>query len=229
MSLALINRDQGGGSDAGSTIATPSRAHTAGNLLVAMFSWQISSFTSIADTAGNTWHDTGINFTGGNNIMRIYYAYNISGNASNVVTVTLSGGGTYRTIVVYEISGAGTSDPLNTTSTGTDTTGTSITTATLTISATSEIICALVVGSPTITGGSGYTLVNFGLTGSDPTAYFADEYHIISASEAATASNGSSAFWCVAAASFKVASVSSSKLLKPNTLRPAIFSPGIAR
>jgi hypothetical protein len=208
MAIAFVNRAQGGGSVSASSIISPAAAHTAGNLLVALMTFDASggNFSSITDTAGNTWIQAGTETLAGpgNNKLRIYYAYNCLGNASNVVTVNLSAGTVYRSLVVLQFSGIQTSsDPLSDNKAGTGS-STSIASSSLTVTASSEVICAIIIGvHDTIVGGSGYTLTSFAITG-DPNKYYADEYHIVSASEAATGTQ-STGSWDIKAASFKIA------------------------
>jgi hypothetical protein len=64
--------------------------------------------SSIADTAGNTYSYTG-RYTDSDATIEIWFAQNITGNASNVVTATLSGAATERRISVTQYSGCATS------------------------------------------------------------------------------------------------------------------------
>lgn len=108
----------GSGPGTGSSIASGTKSTTTGNLLVAVIKMETGvnrNVSSIADTALNTW-----------NIIRerdfstvsdptacLAYAENITGNAANVVTATLSGGAEFRQIVVEEFSGLATSSVLD--------------------------------------------------------------------------------------------------------------------
>lgn len=204
MAIALVTRSQGGGSAVATTIASPAAAVSAANLLVAMFTWGSAggTFSSIADTAGNTWTAAGSEISENGNRFRIYYAYNCAGHAANVVTVTLSLNATYRSIVVYQFSGALTTNPIGGTA-GTLGTGTAINSGSVTVTAAEEVIVGTMIGAPAIVAANGFTLTNFAITG-DATAYFADEYKFVTASEAATATQSSGA-WTIKAASFKAA------------------------
>src|SRR3990167_11032560 len=81
---------------AGSSIATNAIATTTDNLLVAGFRWGGGqTITGISDTASSTW--TLVNVIGGSNsTTAVYFAADITGNAANIVTVTLSGSPGFR-------------------------------------------------------------------------------------------------------------------------------------
>jgi len=208
--IQFVSRVQGGGTTAVASIVSPAQAHTTGNLLVALvYYYALSSLVSgVADTAGNTWTQAGSEYAdAADNRFRIYYAYNITGHATNVVTVTLSGSSDYRGLVVQEFSGILTSsDPLGGTAAAESATGTALSSGLVTIGSASDVIVAIGLASTVpITMGTGFTGTNFGLD-SDP-AFFFDEYKVVTASEAATATQPSSDRWAVKAASFQAASV----------------------
>lgn len=98
-------------------IASAAKNTTTGNLLVALVKWEHGSgaetVTGLTDTAGNTWtvvanasfsaiSDPGV---------CLAYAKNITGNAANVVTATLSSDCDFRRIIVEEFSGLDTTSP----------------------------------------------------------------------------------------------------------------------
>jgi hypothetical protein len=198
--LAAVSRAQGGGASSTSTCTTPAQSHTAGNLLVAVFSWRQNAFSSIANTAGDTWVQAGTQQTFGTHEVRMYYVNVTAGNGSDVVTVTLTGNSDYRSCVVREISGQATSSVLGSTAAATGS-STAIDSGNVSVAASSEIIVAFAIQAPTMTPGTGYTGTNFAVSG-DATAYYLDEYHIVTASEHATAT-GPNAVWGIFAASFK--------------------------
>jgi hypothetical protein len=195
-------------------IATNGGAYTttlntvSGHLVVVMLTNQTANnISSVTDTIGNTYTRVGSELSGGGNLFNIFYAVSTSTNASNVITVTLTGFSSYRTIVAYDISGQVlNSVPLNTFATSSANSN-SITSGTITLQAPSEIITAIMIQTPPITGGSGYTLTNFNATG-DTNAYFADEYHVTSSSEAATATGTGGGNFTIFAASFMAQSSS---------------------
>ena len=99
------------------SIASAAKSTTTGNLLVAIVKSEHGSttvsVTDITDTAGNTWtivanaHRSAI----GDPSVCLAYAKNITGNAANVVTATLSPAGDFRRIIVEEFSGLDTTSP----------------------------------------------------------------------------------------------------------------------
>jgi hypothetical protein len=77
------------------------------------------TISSIADTAGNTYNKCGGDYGGDANQNNVcYVATNITGNASNVVTVTFSTAATYRVIAVLQYSGMATSGVYDASNTG---------------------------------------------------------------------------------------------------------------
>lgn len=185
-------------------------------------------YSSIANTAGDTWIQAGSALVNVTAEYRIYYVPSTAGHASDAVTVTLVNPSTYRVLVVHEISGQLTSGTLNTTATGTGT-GTAFATGSITVVASEEIIiaaCALSTnGGPVIAGGSGYTLTNFGAVG-DANMYYADEWHIVTASETATATGNISAQWGILAASFKTAAGASAPSGVARVIKQAVNRAG---
>jgi hypothetical protein len=204
MALAHVNRAQGGGSASAGTVASAAANHTAGNLLVAWVTWaNAQNFSSIADTAGNTWHLAGSEFNQGGSKHRIYYAYNCNGNATNVVTATFGSNTTIRAIVVHQFSGAlATLDPLGDTETNGNV-GAFITTTPMRVTSTEEVQVAFMRANSAGIGSGNGTLTTFAVTG-DAGQYYADQYKIVTTSGALTATCTSAA-WGVIAASFKVA------------------------
>ena len=103
--------------------ATFIQANTAGNLSVAIVSWQDGTHTlsSVTDTAGNTYSAAGstATYTFGGVTLRqaIYFAKNIAAYSSNKVTAAFSGDNTPTspTIQILEYSGLDQTSPLDTT------------------------------------------------------------------------------------------------------------------
>ncbi len=96
------------------TVASAAKNTTTGNLLAVCVTTQegagSTTINSVADTAGNTYTaGTHYGAGGGGGMARWFYAYNITGNASNVVTATMSGNTRYKAIFQIEISGLDTS------------------------------------------------------------------------------------------------------------------------
>jgi len=191
------------------TIAAPAANHTAGNLLVVFVGTTSTTATvsSIADTAGNTYtYVTRIvgDLTG---TIECWYAKNIAGNVSNVVTVTFSASVYNRTITVDQYSGCDTSAPLDQYNTGSGNSNTP-TTGNITTTVADEVLVAGVyLGYPyTITAGTNYTLRT--LTNTAPSRG-ASEDRIVSATGTynATFSISSSFYWATIVASFKAVAV----------------------
>lgn len=193
-------------SGAASSMAFPSVSHTAGNTVIVVVSQQgvANNISSISNTALDTWQHAGSEFagTGQTNLLNIYYVCSTAGNGSDVVTVNLGSSAAFRAGSVYEFSGMDTSTAtscLNTTASGTAGGGvtTAIATSSITLSASSEVIVAIMeMDGSTATAGTGYTLRAQG-------AFFAAEYHITSSSEAATATAATNGKWTILAGAFK--------------------------
>lgn len=210
MALAHVSTKHGGGTG-GSTTATLSatQTHTAGNLLVAVFSGQTAgaAISGIANTAGDTWVQAGSVFNGASNsnYLYIYYVVSTAGHASDQVTVTYASSVLQRHFSVYEFSGQDTSSVFNATASGSNaSTGTAMTTSSITLAASEEVIVAIGESdNGTITaGGGGYTVAQPLGAGT----FFATGFKIVSASEAAQMTAGGNAKWELFAASFKAAS-----------------------
>lgn len=209
MAIAFVNRTEGFSTSVGSSSqAAAAASHTAGNLVWAWLYTQTNLTATLADTAGNTYPQIGSAFAPTVGFFSMFYAKNIIGNASNIVTATFStptiGGSTYVALGVRQFSGCDTTSPLvGTLQTGSGT-GTAIASGTVTVSGQS-VICAGIEGNPTLVAGSGYSLTPMtdgfgGFTG--------DEYHITSANEAATATAGSAGLYGIIAVAFKAAALS---------------------
>lgn len=205
MALAFINRAENAVSASSlASAATAAASHTAGNLLIVSTSFQ-STATSItvSDTAGNTYTAVGTVLAQGTNRHQLWYCNNCLGNAANQVTITTVGGNsTFLTVSVLQFSGQDTSSVLEASHPGATGSGTSISSGSVTVTAANAVIVAFMgAAGKGLGGGTGYTMNVFaGASG----AFFADEYHIVSASEAATATCGSGT-WGICAAAFKEA------------------------
>ncbi len=197
--ITYINRAEGFTSS-GTSVATAAASHTTGNFLAVYVQIQSAGTPTVTDTAGNTYTQAGAAVSDGVNRIRIFYAYNITGNASNVVTANWSGASTYNGISVRQFSGIQTSsNPLDDNDEGTGNSA-NLATPSLTLSGTEGLIFAGMTDyNPVFVAGSGFTLneINDGFGG-----YMADEYKIVTASEAATASNDSGT-WLIKGALFK--------------------------
>jgi hypothetical protein len=79
----------------------------------------------------------------------------------------------------------------------------------------------MVLDGPPGSAGSGYTGVNFAVTG-DANKYFLSEYHIVSSAEAATATQTSNTTWHIIAGAWKA--TASFTAVNRRTLGPRVGS-----
>lgn len=136
----------GGGGDV-SSLAAPAKAMTTGNTVIVFIKWENAApavVTSVTDTAGNTYteitefaHSTGTEPAGS-----LYYSTNITGNASNVVTVNFSAAPAilWSHIMVEEFSGLATSSVTDGAVQTNSGTGTSYSTADITTSQSGLVV-----------------------------------------------------------------------------------------
>ncbi len=147
-------------------LSTPSFAATAHNLIVAYVLCDASlTVNSVTDTAGNSYTNTGVSSTdtsaSPNSKVSVFYAKNISANASNVVTANLSGSSTWNAVMALQYSGVHLATPYDTGNGHFNTpSSTSIHSGSFTPAAAGELTVAGGVasfGATTWTNGSGYT------------------------------------------------------------------------
>lgn len=139
------------------TLATNAVSLTAGNLNVACVRLFTSNPTGATDTAGNTYTQATFQTTGSDDL-EIWYVKNALGNASNSVTFSFSGAGTfYVETVTAQYSGIVTGTAFDTTAAGVNTSGATSTTSAFTTTSASELIvaCADVGGNTTLGAWSG--------------------------------------------------------------------------
>lgn len=134
-----------GGATPASSVASAAKSTTTGNTLVVFIKWETvanPNVTSVTDTAGNTFVEIAeLANTSGAPYCSMYYAENITGNASNVVTANFGSASTdWSQIIVEEFSGLATSSSLDG-SQQTDTgTGTSYSTPNITTTTTGLVV-----------------------------------------------------------------------------------------
>lgn len=121
------------------TVASAAKSTTTGNLIAVFVCAQegagTNTITGVADTAGNTYTPGTLYGSGGGGALaQWFYAHNITGNASNVVTATFSGNNRYKHIIQVEISGPATSGAFSDESGATNFSGSSISAGDLTLS-----------------------------------------------------------------------------------------------
>lgn len=170
-SPAFAQWSHGAGSDTsisgGTTCVSNAFSATSGDLLVAfVFDGANVTWSGVTDApGGNTWHQaTGAAVNNGAGSLDIWYAYNITGNASDVVTATHSAGGSCSMAVRdYHYTGGSLSvDPFDVGANHTSfATSSPITSNSFTTSAAGDLIVAIGGngnGNGTWTAGSGFTL-----------------------------------------------------------------------
>lgn len=209
MAIAYVNSSPKTGLGSGSTVATPAISHTTGNLLVVAVRWDSTTVTvtGVADTAGNTYTSRTVKTFNGTDSVQFWYAKNITGNASNVVTATFSSSAPSASgITVDQFSGCDTTSPYDTEASGSGS-GTGLVTGAFTTTTADEVI--VVAGdqgstSGTYTAGAGYTIA-----GQTIGVALSTEYQIVSSIQTGvTAGITSSAglAYGIIAATFKIAS-----------------------
>lgn len=109
---------------------------TTGNFLIVFVGWrEVStvSISSVSDTAGNTFipltQQNSSTFAAG----RLYYAYNVTGNASNQITVSFSGSAISPRVYCAQYSGLDTASTVYDEEANTSGNSTSLTTGTVSI------------------------------------------------------------------------------------------------
>jgi hypothetical protein len=116
--IAFVNSAHGDLTGGGTSVTTDAVSHVSGNALAVFVRWDDPTTTvaSITDTAGNTYHSVSAvnNATNTHLNGQWWYAWNITGNASNQLTVTMSGVVFGGYVYVEQFSGVDTaSDPLD--------------------------------------------------------------------------------------------------------------------
>ena len=167
MPIARVNNTTANNSTSSTTIAAAAANHTGGNLLVVMLKWEGNvALSSVTDTAGNTYtlktRSNGTTYS-----TQIAYAWNITGNAANVVTATWAAAVTWKVISVEQYSGAATAaDPFAAESVAGGT-GTAVDAGNVTTTVADAVICVVAsdLNSATWTAGASFTIINSGLGG----------------------------------------------------------------
>lgn len=114
--LAVVGTPAVGQNTSGSsvgTIAAAAASHTTGNLIAVGIRWGVTAVTvtGVADTALNSY--TALTKYSGTGGWQWWYAKNITGNAANVVTVTFSATTNFPAVIVYQVSGANATSPVD--------------------------------------------------------------------------------------------------------------------
>ncbi len=131
-----------------STVVADAFSVTAGNHVVCGIRWNQDAaqvVSGLADTAGNTYvQSTGGLVQNAGQAMTVFYANNVTGNGSNVVTATFDAAATFQSIICLQHSGVSTSGSFDTYAIGTAASGGSVTSASFTTAQTNELIAAFV-------------------------------------------------------------------------------------
>lgn len=204
-SVAFVSRAAPNGASAASSssLLTTAAVHTAGNTLVCAIHRQSgSAVSSVVDTASDTFSNAVSNFAVASDTDRIdiWYSTGIAGHASNVIQVTLGSASVYASVTCDQF----TPSTYGASATGSGTSSGTMATASVTTTGSDSVIYAAYKNDGAVyTAGSGYVMTTYAVSG-DATLYFMDEYHLVSASEVATASQagGGGANWGAAAVSF---------------------------
>ena len=194
---------------AGSTSAALTVPHTTGNQLVVGIVYQSSgTVTSFTDTAGNTYTQCGSQITdGGPNKVQMWRAWNITGNAANIVTAHL-GSSTFGfvAIAVLELTMVGTSDPLQNTA-GTNGSGTAASSGSVTVTGNAAIVGMAVMNtSGTFRGVSPTAAFPFSTVNGASTSgqFLGSTLQLTTASAAAQLAQTVAATWAILAVSVTI-------------------------
>jgi hypothetical protein len=189
--IALVNSSSAIDSSGGfaATLAAPAINASAGNLIAVYTHCEQNTVGSITDTAGNTY--TGLTAgTRGAGFPRgqWFYAKNIAGNAANVVTLHIAGGGgvsQFTGIAVLQFSGLDTAAPLDVDIAGGGFITSPVTSSAFTTSTANEVILMGVdwnINAGTLTAGTGYTIQESQLSASPS---IAAQYKIVASVQVA--------------------------------------------
>jgi len=197
----LVNTTTGSAATSNS-VACTAFATTSDNLIVVGVR-STGTISSVSDTAGNTYTAVAAStFVAAIGNLRVFYAKNITGNASNVITVTLSGGD-FTGIVAHQYSGLHTTSPLDTHTIKTS----AVNQTSITSDAWNIVQSGVIFGfatqnaNPTYTAGSNYIL-----SGNDGSNAAQGEYRINLTpitGETTSMSSSASANWILWGVAFK--------------------------
>jgi hypothetical protein len=195
---AYVNGTSGSADPSAATLALTAFSTTSGNaIIVGAFDYDGTSVSGVTDTASNTYVYCGKDPS---NYMEVWAAYNITGNSSNVITITWASATTARRGSAHQVSGIAASSAFDVFGHGSST-GTAVSTASVTTTQTHEYLFGWMIeaSSSTPTPGSGWT------TRVDPAGsiWSGDQIVTSTGSYNFTATLGSSALWYAVIATFK--------------------------
>lgn len=163
---AFVNSTGSYSGTAATTISSSSINITGSNTIVVVTSalGSTNSVSSIADSAGNTFITAGASCRNTNasvGFIEIWYANNVTGNASDIVTVTFSASVSGRRIHVLQYSGIATSTPIEACTGGSQIDAISVTSPSFSPAASGNVNVMGVFnddGGYTYSAGTNYTL-----------------------------------------------------------------------
>jgi hypothetical protein len=213
--IAFVNV-QAAGNSGTSSVATAGISHTAGNLLYVHGSFRegcASLSMAVTNTAGDTFTAIGSLTDNTTNMCSgQWYAKNIVGNGSDVVTLTVTGGTVVNiAVTVMEFSGLDTASPLDSSATATGTTSSTnlVTTGAFSTAQADEVVaCGLKGYGGTFTAGTegaGYTIPAGATDGYHAT--HSAQYQIFSATQSGVTASftGGNVINTIVCAAFKMA------------------------
>jgi len=126
------------------TQTTAATSLTAGNTLIVAIGAQdvaagSATVTGVTDTAGNTYTKVDHAYQSTDFRVELWYAKNVTGHATNQVTVTFTGNVTYRGVVATQYSGLDATAPLDTSAKANQAPASGITSSTLTTTTADEV------------------------------------------------------------------------------------------
>ena len=208
--------------DTGFAIAAQN--HTSGNLLVVMIKYEGGAGTTVtvSDTAGNIYTPLTRRDAAANDMhVQMFYAENVTGHASNVVTFTLTAARQFKRGVVHQYSGMATSGAFDQENWGSGSSGTAISTGNITTTQNDEVLVAFAgeYTAQTYTAGTNFTeRIDVGAL--FPGTGSASEDRIVTSAGTynATMTQANSADWALIVSSFKAASAMQALSKPPNNL-----------
>lgn len=209
--IAFVSKSTGTASASASTVSNIARTpHTAGNLLVACVAFNSIAVhvNSIANEAADTWTKcTAGSIVGANDTLEIWYTQSTAGASLDSSTATLSGSAAFRSIFVYEYSGAATVGGCET-GANVSGTGPSVTSGSFSPAVTGNVnvACGSFNGGATWSAGTNYTQRN---ATSAPDREGEDRLGAPSGSQTASVTSGGSAALILGVASFALPSAGS--------------------
>lgn len=155
MAISLVNTAHGTNQSGSSVspVATGAFVATAGNLIVAIVRQDddLNGPTSVSDTAGNSYSNVVTATMSSGDLIGLWYAKNITGNAANVVSATWAAGHSFNAVLTLQYSGCDTTSPLDAHAFGTTISASTIVSGSFTTTAANEVI---------VVGGSNNSLSN---------------------------------------------------------------------